>query len=118
MQGLHDDGVAFDEFGGGETHGDVGALGMVLDEVHDAVEATVYGTAVVVFVAEVLTHRGFLEFRDVDGMVDEFGDTFVFRGRDGHHGKAQDLLHLVHEDAATVVAHLVHHVERQYHRNA
>ena len=102
---------ARDELGGGKTHGDVGTLGVVFDEVHDAVEATVHGAAVVVFVAEVLAHRSLLILRDVYGVVDELIDTFVLGSRDGHHRQTEDLFHLVHQDAAAVVAHLVHHVE-------
>ncbi len=91
---------------------------MVLDEVHDAVEAAVYGAAMVILVAEVLTHRGFLVFRNMYGMVDKLRNAFVLGCRDGHHGQAEDLLHLVDEDAAPVVAYFIHHVECQYHRYA
>ena len=115
LQGFEHDGVAFHEFGSSKAHGDVGALGMVLDEVHDAMEATVHGAAVVVLVTEVLTCRGFLVFRYMEGVVDQLIDAFVFGSRDGHHGQAQNLLHLVHEDAAAIVAHFVHHVECQNH---
>ena len=86
LQGIKNNGVAFHKFGGGKSHGYVGALGMVLDEVHDAVQAAVDGTTMVVLVAEVLAHRGFLELCDMDGMVDQLVDTFVFRGGNGHHG--------------------------------
>ena len=110
--------VAFDELGGGKAHGDVGTLGMVFDEVHDAVQTAVNGAAMVVLVAKVLPYGGFLVFRDVDGMVDQLVDTLVFRGGNGHHGQTEDLLHLVHQNAAAVVAHLVHHVECQNHRRA
>ena len=70
--------VAFHELRGGETYRYLGTLCMVLDEVHDAVQAAVHGTVVVVFVAEVLTHRLFLIFRHVDSVVDELVDTLVF----------------------------------------
>ena len=69
-------------------------------------ETTVHGAAVVVFVAEVLSHWGLLVFGDVDGVVDELGDAFVLGSRDGHHGHTEDALHLVDKDAAAVVAHL------------
>ena len=51
---------------------------MVLDEVHDAMQAAVYCSVVVVFVTEVLTHRSFLIFCHVYGVVDELVDTLVF----------------------------------------
>ena len=84
---------------------------MVFDEVHDAVQATVYGTTMVVLVAEVLAHRGFLILCDMDGVVHQLIDTFVLRSGDGHHGQTEDLLHFVYHDAAAVVAHLIHHIE-------
>ena len=117
FQSFHDDRVAFHQLGGGKADGDVGTLGMVLDEVHDAVQTTVYGAAMVVLVAEVLTNGCFLILRDVDGVVDQLVDTFVFRSGDGHHGQTEYQLHLIHHDAAAIVAHLIHHIECQYHRH-
>ena len=118
LQGIHDDIVAFHKLRGSEAHWDVNTLGMVFNEVHDAVQAPVYGPTVIVLVAEILTDRGFLVFRHMDGVVYQFGNTFVFGGRNGHHGQTEDFLHFIHEDTASIVAHFVHHVERQNHRDA
>ena len=46
--------VAFDEFTGGKAQGEAGLLGVVLDEVHDAVQTAVYGTAMFSGAAKVL----------------------------------------------------------------
>ena len=70
LQGFKHNRVALNELRCGKAQRDVGALGVVFNEVHDAVEATVYGTAVVVLVAKVLTHRGFLVLCNVQGVVD------------------------------------------------
>ena len=65
LQCFHYDVIAFDELGGGKTNRDLSPLGMVLDEMHDAVQATVHRSAMIVFVAEILTHRRLLVLGDV-----------------------------------------------------
>ena len=77
LQSIHHNLIAFHEFGSGETHRNLSPLGMILDEVHDAVQTTVDGSLVVVFIAKVLTDRRFLVFGHVDGMIHQLGHAFV-----------------------------------------
>ena len=54
----------------------------------------------------------------MDGVVDQFINAFIGRRRDRNDGDPQHLFHLVDPDTAAVPAHLIHHVESQYHGNA
>ena len=110
--------VALGQLAGGEPHGDARTLGMVAHERHDAVQAAVHGAAVRVGCAEVLADGRLLVARHMQRMVHELADTLVLGGGDGHHGHAQQLLHLVHADGAAVALHLAHHVQGHHHGNA
>ena len=107
--------VALDELVGGKAQRNPGRLGMVLHQVHDAVEAAVHGPAVVVDVAEVLAAGPLLIVRDVNRVLDELVDALVAYRGDGDDRNAQDLLELVDPDGTAVALHLVHHVEREHH---
>lgn len=110
--------VAFGQLARGEPRRDARALGMVLDERHDAVQAAMDGPVVLVGRAEVLAHGRLLEPRHMQGVVHQLGRALVLGRRDGDDGDAQQLLHLVHVDGAAVALHLVHHVEGQHHGHA
>ena len=117
LQSLHHHSITFDELGGGKTNRNVSPLGMIFNQMHDAVQATVYSTTMIVLVAEILTNRCFLILCDMDGMFHQLGDTLVFGGRDRHHRQTQDLFHFVHQNGTAIVAHLIHHIEGQHHGN-
>ena len=81
-------------------------------------EAAVYGAAVVVLAAEVVAAGGFLVACHVHGVLHELVDALVAGGGDAHYRDAEDALHLVDADGASVPSHLVHHVEGQHHRHS
>ena len=87
--------------------------GVVLDERHDAVQASVDAAVVLPLVAEVGAPGFFLIAGDVQRVVDELVDALVPRRGDGHHGDAQKLFHFIDAHGAAVAVHLVHHVQRQ-----
>ena len=55
---------------------------------------------------------------DVHRLIDQLGHAFVLRGRDGHDRHTELPAHELDVDRTAVVAHLVHHVERNHHRDA
>ena len=84
---------------------------------HDRMQRTVDGTAVVIRLTEVLSARFFLVFGHMDSMGNQFIDSLVFCSGNRDNRDAKSLFHLVHEHRTTVFAYLIHHVEGQYHRN-
>ena len=90
-------------------------LGMVLDKVHDGVQAAVYGASVLGGRAEILALRAFLVPGNVQNVFYDFVDAFVLHCRDGDYGDSQLCLHTVDAYGASVVLDLVHHVEGKYH---
>ena len=84
---------------------------------HDRMQRTVDGTAVVIRLTEVLSARFFLVFGHMDSMGNQFIDSLVFCSRNRDNRDAKSLFHLVHEHRTAVFAYLIHHVEGQYHRN-
>ena len=84
---------------------------------HDAVDAPVYGASLIVGAAKIHALRTFLIFGDMDGVLDQLVNTFVFGCGDRHDGNAERFLHLIDQDGTAVFAHFVHHIERNNHGN-
>ena len=78
--------VALGQLARGEARRDARALGVIFDERHDAVQAPVHGTAVLVGRAEILAHGRLLEARDVQRMVHQLADALVFDAEMGTTG--------------------------------
>ena len=89
---------------------------MILDQVRHTVQATVNRAAVLGFSAEILLNRALLVMRDMQRMGHQLIDTGIFRRRDRHNRHAQHRFHRVDVHGAAVFGHLVHHVERDDHR--
>ena len=116
LQLIQDRLVALDELRGGKAGGNPAATGMVVDQVHHRVDAAVHRAVVVArIVAEVHAPGPHVVARGVERVLDQFVDALILRGRDRHHRDAQGLLQRVYVDRAAVLAHLVHHVQRQHH---
>ena len=111
MQPAEDIGIALGEQGGGVAQGNAGRRSMILDEVHDTVKTAVDGSAGIGGVTEVGAHGALLVLGDMDGVLNEFIDALAAGGGDGHHGDAEDALHLVDADGAAGGDKLVHHVD-------
>ena len=71
----------------------------------------------VVFVAEVNSARTFSEFCHVDCVFDKLGDTLFFGRRYWNNRHSEHLLQFVYHNRSAVLANLVHHIERNNHRN-
>ena len=111
---LDDVRVALDHFRRGKAAGNPGALGVILDQVGDGVDAAVHRAVV----AEIDALRQNFLARSAHGAVDQLVDALVFGCGDRNDRDAQLLRHFLHVDRAAVAAHLVHHVQRQHHRDA
>ena len=90
---------------------------MVLDQVHDSVQAAVYRSSMILRVTEVLPSRLFLILCHMQCMLDQLSDTLIFRCGDRDDRDAEQLLHLIDEHGAAIVAHLIHHVQGEHHRH-
>ena len=80
IQSLGDELVALDQLAGGKADGQFRAGGVVLDQVAHGMDRAMNRSAVVLGPAEVLPGRLFLIFCDVDGVVNELVDAFIFCG--------------------------------------
>ena len=117
FEGLFHQAVTFHQLAGGKADRDACGCCVIFDQMHHAVQASVHRAAVVFLVAEVLARRLLLVLRHVNCVFHQlFHALFLCRG-DWHHRDSQDALHLVYADASAVAAELIHHIERQYHRD-
>ena len=108
--------VALDNLRRGEADRDARFLRVILDEVHDAVQAAVHRAAMTLRIAEVHAARLLLVMRDVQGVRDEFLDALALGCRDRHDRDAEQGLHRIDVDGAAIARELVHHVECEDHR--
>ena len=115
LQRFFNAGVTLHQLGGGKTHRDARCLGVILDEVQDAVDAAVHRAAVVILAAKIHPPGALLILCHMDGVVYQLVHALVLGGRDGDDRDAQHRLHLVDAHRAAVAAHFVHHVQRQHH---
>ena len=115
LQGLLNAGVALHQLCGSKAHRDPRRPGVVLDEMDDAVDAAVNGTAVVILAAEVHPARTLLILCHMDGVIHQLVHALVLGGGNGDHRDAQHRFHLVDVDGAAVAAHLIHHIQCQHH---
>ena len=93
-------------------------MGMVLDEVHYGMQATVHGTAVLVGRTIVVAQGALLIACHMHGMPYHLVHALISHGGNGDDGYAEQRLHLVDAHGTMVVLYLVHHVEGQYHGDA
>ena len=100
-----------------KSNGDSRRLRMILDQMHDSVEATVDRTALVGGVTKVLSARALLIARYVKCVGDKLVNALVLCRGNGHYGDSQRLLQLVYSNGTAVFSHLVHHVQRKNHGN-
>ena len=114
---LQDQRIALCQLARRKPHRNIRPCGVILDQMHDRMQRTVDGTAVVIRLTEVLSARFFLVFGHMDSMGNQFIDSLVFCSGNRDNRDAKSLFHLVHEHRTAVFAYLIHHVEGQYHRN-
>ena len=51
-------------------------------------------------------------------LIYQFTNALALSRSDRHHGNPEGTAHLLYINRAAVGAHLVHHVQRQYHRDS
>ena len=104
--------VALHQLGGGKAGRVAGGLGVVLNDVCDRVDGAVDSA-----LAEVHFLGGLFVVDGLDDDVQQVGDAFPFGGGDRDDRDTQPLRELFDVDAVAAGAHLVHHIQRQDHRD-
>ena len=90
--------------------------GVILYQVHYAVNCPMYRAPRTAVTAKVCTARFFGVLRHVNRVPYKLVNTLVFACRNGNYGYSEQFFHIVYQHRAAVGAHLVHHIERQHHR--
>ncbi len=90
---------------------------MVVNQMHNPMKAPVYCPAVVLRVTKILPAGAFLILCHMQCMVDQLVNSFIFRRRNRNDGDSKQLLQLIDPHGTAVLPHLIHHVEREHHRN-
>ncbi len=117
LQSVHHQLVAFYHFAGSKTNRNAASLGMIFNEMHHGMQASVNGTAMVFGTAKVLFFRPLAIFCHMQRVLYQLVHALVFHGRDGNYRYSEHFFHLIDADCSTVVFHLVHHIQCQHHRN-
>ena len=89
---------------------------MVLDEMHDAVQAAMDRAVVILRVTKIRAPRFLLILRHMKRMIDQFADSFIFRSRNRNDRNSEHRFHRIDMNRSSVFAHLIHHVKCQNHR--
>ena len=109
--------IALDGLVGCKGEGEAGTLCMVLDDGFDRMVRAVDGSAVIILGAEILNLRFLLVLCDVKCVADQLVDALVSGSGNRNDGDAEEGLHAVDINGAVVGFDLIHHVERNDHRN-
>ncbi len=104
--------IPLDQFGGGEPGRYMDPLGMILDQMRNRVDRPMYRTD-----AEILPFGRGAGLRNRDSPFHHLVDPLVFDRRDREDRHSQLPLHRFDFDGPAVAADLVHHIERNHHRN-
>ena len=107
--------VTLDDLARGKARGKARTLGVVLDEVGNRVDRTVYGASVVLWRAEVLAKRPLLVTGDVQRVTYELVYALARSRADGDHWHTQHGFQPVDVNRSAIAPQLVHHVERDHH---
>ena len=109
--------VALGELACGKAERNARFFRVVFDQVHDAVQTAVYRASALIFGTKVDAPGSFLVVCHMKSVVNEFPNAFVFGGRNRDDRDPEKRLHAVDVNLTAVAPHLVHHIEREYHRN-
>ena len=115
LQGIHNPLVALHDFGSRKAHRDACLGGMVLNQVHNAMQAAMQCTAAAFRIAEIHAPRRFLIMSHMEGMLHQLLDAFTPDSGNRHYGNAQNGLHSVNIHGTAVAGQLIHHVQCQHH---
>ena len=109
--------IPFCKFTSSKTYRDICLLSMILNEMHNSMKTSVNGSAVIVCITEIQPLWFFLIFCHMNGMCNQFINTFIFCCGNRYNRNPQGLLHLVHTHRTTILPYFIHHIQCQYHRH-
>ncbi len=109
--------VPFRQLARREPDRDLRLSGMVLDQMHDPMEASVDRPALLVLPAKIDPARTFLIFCHMKGVVHQLVRPFILDRRHRHHRDPQHGLHLIDPDGAAVSPDLIHHIQGKHNGN-
>ena len=109
--------IAFCQLRCSKAHRNTRILRVIFDQMHNAMQAAVHRTTVIIRITEILPSRLLLKMRHMKRMIDQLSDSFILCRRDRDNRNSQFFLQFVDADRTAVLAHLVHHIKRQNHRN-
>ena len=102
--------IPFRKLTGCKTHRNIRLLCMIFNEMHNSMKTSVNGSAVIVCITEIQPLWFFLIFCHMNGMCNQFVDTFILRCGNRHNRDSQCVLHLVHQHRASILSYLIHHI--------
>ena len=105
--------IFLDDLSCGKAAGYTYLCGVVLDKVGYRVNASMYSSAL----AEVNTGRLYFLFSHLDSLTYAIVNTFVFSRAYRDNGNTELIREQIYVDSAAVFSHLVHHIEREHHRD-
>ena len=117
LQRFQDPFVSLNHLGRGKTDRYLRALRMILNQVHDCVQRSVYSAAVFLRVTEILPSGSLLIFRHMDRMPYQLVDTLVLARRNRNNRYTEHFLHPVDQNGAAVSLHFIHHIQSDNHRH-
>ena len=114
LERLDDEIITLDDLCRRKSYRNTCILRMILDQMHDRVNASVNSAAVIVFTAEIGSSGSLLILCNVDRVLNQLMRTFVPQRRYRNDRNPQFLFHLINTDRAAVPLQLIHHVQREH----
>ena len=102
--------IALHQLRGSKSNRNSCCLRMVLNQMHDSMQTSMYRTIVLFFSTEIRSSRAFLILCHMHGMTNQFFHAFIFGGSNRNNGNSKHFLHFIDSYGATVTAHLIHHI--------
>ena len=103
--------IALHKFGRGKAHRQARAGGVIFNQMVHSMDTAMHRAALAVASIAKVDAAGRLAVAGhMQGVFDQFVDTLVFGGRDGHDRNAEQFLQLVDHDRAAIGADFVHHI--------
>ena len=102
--------VALRKFAGRKANGNSRIRCMVFNQMHNCVQASMYGSVVVLRITKIAAARFFLILRHMNGVADQLADALVLCCRNRYYRDSERFLHLVYADSSPVFAYLIHHI--------
>ena len=110
IETAHDQRIAFSQFGSSKTDRDPGCFCMVFDQMHNGMEAAVDSTTIIIYIAQVHFFWLLLIFGNMNSMLYQFIDTFIFSSRNRNDWNTKHFLHLVYKNGTAIFPYLIHHI--------